>query len=247
MKPIFVVFEGIDRCGKGAQSKLVCQRLASKGVPSHAYWTPDRRTVVGELAGRFLRGQVGLARDPGEDRMVPTDGERRDASLALQCLLTCCRYEVAAQVRRDLVAGTSVACSRWWPSAVAYAEEDGLDTEAIRAHSLFLPEPDLFVLLDVSAEAIAARFDPGERYETSLEVQERLACRYRRLWAERSAVLPGKWVRVECAGLTEEEVAAQVWQWVLLSRRLAESELEETFRSTIVYGKTVSPGSGEKG
>ena len=214
MDPLFVVFEGVDRCGKGAQSELLRQRLASLGLSVKAYWTPDRRTAAGELAGHLLRGQVELAGN---------ESTRRAEALALQCLLTCCRYEVAARVRADLVADTSVVCARWWPSAVVYAGEDGLDAEVIRAHSSFLPEPDLYVLLDVVPVTIAGRFDPGERYEAKVEVQERLADGYRRLWADRAAVLPGKWVVVN-AGREPAAVADQVWSkvWPLRSE-LAES------------------------
>lgn len=232
--PIFAVFEGVDRCGKTAQAELLRQRLASLGHPARAYGTPDRRTAAGELAGRLLRGQVGMIQVVN---VRTEESELRDEALALQCLLTCCRYEVAARVRADLVAGTSVACARWWPSAVVYAGEDGLDAEAVREQSSFLPEPDLFVLLDADPRSIAGRFDPGERYEASLDAQERLADGYRRLWAERAAALPGKWVVLD-ASRPPAALAERVWERVGCLRQILSSSM---------YGTIGSPGQGEEG
>ena len=246
MVPIFVVLEGVDRCGKTSQAHLLRRRLNLLGLPASAYGTPDRRTAAGELAGRLLRGELLLVEDGGH---YQTSEVKRYEALALQCLFTCCRYEVAARVRRDLGSGTSVACVRWWPSAVSYAGEDGLDPEAVREHSSFLPEPDLLVLLDADPAVVAGRLDPRERYEASLDVQSRLALSYRRLWAEQAGVLPGKWATVD-VGLAPDAVAEGVWGAVCRLRpELAEpgSRLVRKIQLSSLYGKIGTPGEGEEG
>lgn len=213
MKPIFVVLEGIDRCGKTTQAELLRQRIVSLGLPVRAYGTPDRRTETGRLAARLLRGNIEVTGDPaarGDASVQPYDEE-----LLLQCALTCNRYEVAARVRRNLGQGISVICVRWWPSAVAYAAEDGIDDEEVRETTSFLPEPDLYVLLDVDPEAVAGRLDPGERYEASSGLQERIRCRYLRLWEERRCWLPVKWSVVR-ADHDASRVSEDVWRCVTI-------------------------------
>lgn len=200
-EPAFVVLEGVDRCGKTSQAELLAQRIRDGGAPARTFGTPDRRLRTGHLAGKLLRGQVRLA---GE--VVP-DGD----ALVLQCVLTCNRYAVAAQVRETLRSGTSVVCVRWWPSAVVYGQADGLLRYLVLEASSFLPEPDLFVLLDVDPASIARRFDPAERYEADLDLQRKLADSYRYIWRAESAACPAKWVVVD-GSQSESAVADLVWQ-----------------------------------
>jgi dTMP kinase len=214
MRPIFVVVEGIDRCGKTKQAWMLAQKLRSMSFAAENLETPDRSLATGKLATRILKRQVELV----------STGARADAPLphetewVLQCVLSHNRYEVALKVNHHLYQGTSVVCARWWPSSVVYALEDGLSPSSVVAGGSFLPQPTLCALLDVDPPAVAGRLDRRQTYEVSAEVQERLASAYRRMWADRAPSGESEdWVVVDGRG-SEEEVADRLWAAVSRTR-----------------------------
>ena len=52
----FIVFEGIDRCGKTTQSETLVEKLRSEGVEVCHMRFPDRTTQVGTMINAYLTG-----------------------------------------------------------------------------------------------------------------------------------------------------------------------------------------------
>ncbi len=208
--PVFVVLEGVDRCGKSRQAERLVSRLVSLGRPAREVSTPDYASPVGELIAQHLAGDVYLADASGSTSSYDP--------LAFECMQIVDKYATSAQIRQMLDAGMSVASARWWQSALVYGQDDGIDADLIRDAVRGLVQPDLSVLLDVDPATIAKRCDRHDRYERDLAKQERLAARYRKLWrGEKCVVLSHDWSIVSGDG-TEDEVADRVWQAVLARR-----------------------------
>lgn len=178
MRPLFVVFEGIDRVGKNTQADLLVERLSGAGQGVRKLTSPDYLSQSGIIISRLLRGVV-RASCPGGPVQVP-----RDDAVLLSSAMIVNRYEVASRVRLALELGEHVACSRWWQSAVLYGAQDGLDEGQLRSACACLPQPDLAVLLDADVERVENLLDPCSRYEANIGVQHRLVQAYRQMWAE---------------------------------------------------------------
>jgi len=222
----FVVVEGVDRVGKNTLAARLASRLTELGMKAGAFTTPDYGTASGRVLERLLRFPHPLL---------------EDTSLILQGLMVANRFEVAARVEAARDAGRAAICVRWWPSAEIYGAADGEEVAQLgRASSRFLPEPDLYVLLDVRTEEIAERLDPANCYESSEALQCELAAQYRTMWRERARRDP-RWMvcRMDPPGdeVAETRVAwrelyvrnlveALVHKVGLLGQRLGETEHE---------------------
>ena len=208
--PVFVVLEGVDRCGKSRQAERLVSRLVSLGRPAREVSTPDYASPVGEMISRHLADDVYLADASGNTS--------RYDPLAFECVQIVDKYATSARISRMLDDGTSVASARWWQSALVYGQDDGIDSGLILDAIERLIQPDLSVLLDVDPVKIMKRCDHHNRYERDLAKQQRLADRYRELWHdERYTSLTHDWRVVSGEG-SEDEVADRVWQAVLARR-----------------------------
>jgi dTMP kinase len=205
-KPLFVVVEGVDRCGKSTLAEILAERMRVCGRTTYVFGIPDYSTSLGQLISQQLAG--------GE-MLVGAGGERsRDDLLSLECLMICARYVTSHQIWQALTAGYSVVCVRWWQSALLYGTDDGLDPSLIEAACSALPEPDLNLLVQVEVKEIVHRLDPGNLYESDRPKQCRLAESYRELWSRWSGSVEGlKWVVVDGSG-TIPEVADRAWKAV---------------------------------
>jgi dTMP kinase len=163
-KGIFVVLEGVDRCGKTTLGQLLTERLSQRGRDVSLLSTPDYHGFAGKEIGDHLKGR-----------------QARDA-LGFECMLIANRYEVAGRVRDSLAMGRAAICVRWWQSALLYGHASGHDVDVVRRTCSSLPEPDLNILVDVNPLEIADRYDRQNLYEQDLGVQVRLAHAYRKLW-----------------------------------------------------------------
>lgn len=83
---IFVVFEGVDRCGKSTQSALLSQFLPS----SELIRFPDRTSAIGQLINSYLSSTSDLSDE------------------AIHLLFSANRWEASKSIEDKLAAGTNL-------------------------------------------------------------------------------------------------------------------------------------------
>lgn len=150
----FIVFEGIDRCGKTTQCTRLLNRLLSAGIAATIMRFPDRTTSTGLLINNYLQQTTTTASDGvGE--------ELNDHTIHL--LFSANRWENSNKLKQFLVNGTTVICDRYAYSWVAFSSakvveqqdqdpQPVLDIEWCKAPDHGLPAPDCILFLDISQE-----------------------------------------------------------------------------------------------
>jgi dTMP kinase len=136
---LFVVFEGIDACGKSTQARRVAQQRAARFV-----FEPGDTEL-----GAHLRGWLLDATTP----MSPT-------TEALM-MLTDRSHHVATVIEPTLASGTHVVADRFYASTLAYQGfgrgVDLADLEAATDLAIGACRPDLTVLIDIDVDTANER------------------------------------------------------------------------------------------
>ena len=151
----FILFEGIDRCGKTTQVALLDKHL--KEVTSgkcQALRFPDRTSHIGKLINDYLLSTA--------DSVDVSDQ-------TIHLLFSANRWEAAKGIEKQLLAGTTLVCDRYAYSGVAFSSAKGvagMDMDWCRACDKNLPAPDCIIYLDMPVQEAAQRGEFGaERYE----------------------------------------------------------------------------------
>jgi len=191
----FIVFEGLDGCGKSTQVRLLAQRLDALGLAYHATRQPSDSAV-----GKVMRAAT--------DALLPLQNE----TMAL--LVAADRYQhVYAEIAPALAASKYVLCDRYYYSSFAF---QGIDEGAFarvgayNAQVMASAKPDITFFLDTAPEEcmrrITANRDYGGLYDSVAQLTA-VRGRYDKIFAqlqetERIVMLDGN--------ATETEIAAQV-------------------------------------
>ena len=182
---MLVAIEGLDQSGKETQAKLLRDHIRATGHKSRVVSFPDYGTSIGEEIARALQGD----RDYGPE--------------AMQLLYVANRFERKADIDRWHNAGLVVLFDRYVASSIAYGEAQGLDPAWLTTIQVYLPKPDLTLLLDISPETAVTRKAVGrDRYEQDLVMLQRVRESYLRQ-AEQS-----QWICVDGEQPTESVAAA---------------------------------------
>ncbi len=202
---LFITFEGGEGCGKSSQARALYRRLSRLAIPVVLTHEPGG-TPLGQKIGRWLKW------------------EKADISPLTELLLfNASRAQLVAEViRPNLKNGKMVICDRYTDSTTAYQSYGrGLDLEIVKAINNAATrglEPDLTVLLDISAEAGLARKrarkqDRFEREDTAFH--QRVHDGYLKMAAND----PEHWLVVD-ASQSKQKIAQIIWQRVsqLLSK-----------------------------
>ncbi|KAJ4457249.1 putative thymidylate kinase [Paratrimastix pyriformis] len=147
---LFIVFEGLDRCGKSTQSDLLITFLRQQHGEDKAIKInfPDRETQTGRQIDMFLQKKQNFTPTEIHELYSRNRWEKRD-------------FIVAALER-----GTTVICDRYAFSGTAYSVAQGLDMAWCMSTDSGLPCPDIVFFLDVPPHVAAARKGYGEeRFE----------------------------------------------------------------------------------
>ncbi len=197
----FIVLEGPDGAGKSVQAGRLAEALSAAGLDV---------THTREPGGTQLGEQVrAIVNDPG-----PTPrGPKADV-----LLYSAARAQhVDEVIRPALEAGGVVVCDRYVTSTTAYqGYGSGVDLDLLQRIGDWVTgglQPDLVVLLDVTAEAGLARRAAGSAAElTRWEDQTRhdLAFhqRVREGYLEMAAADPDRWTVIDGGGSPENVAAA---------------------------------------
>lgn len=203
---MFICLEGCDACGKATQSRLLAEEIGAT-----LYSFPDYNTPMGKLVKGHLKRYWQCAEGPGSEGVTVDLPELRlvDAKV-FQALQLANRMEHAVDIAHAVAMGWHVVADRYWPSGVVYGGADGIDTTYLRALHAHLPQPDLYLLLDVDpGDSVRRRPDRRDRYETQAGLMEQVVHRYRALWREMGyAQGHNRWVVINGRGPVETVRAA---------------------------------------
>ncbi|TMW56220.1 hypothetical protein Poli38472_008868 [Pythium oligandrum] len=148
---VFVLFEGVDRCGKTTQTKLLQETLQQSGRASSLLHFPDRSTAIGQSINAYLTTTQAM-----DDR-------------AIHLLFAANRWEAAGKIEDLLKSGVNIVMDRYSFSGVAFsAAKPGMTIDWCWQPEVGLPKPDTVIFLDIPVEKASKRADFGqERYETT--------------------------------------------------------------------------------
>lgn len=151
----------------------------------------DRSTPIGKMIDSYLKGQLEI-----DDH-------------AVHLLFSANRWEAAAQMRADIASGTTLVVDRYSYSGAVYSSakpDADIDLKWAWQPEVGLPEPDLWLFLDIDPGVAEQRGGFGsERYEKT-EMQKIVRESFRALLNSRL----GDRGRVVYAGLSLELVAQEV-------------------------------------
>jgi len=198
MRPLFVVLDGADGCGKSTQARLLFEHLQSERGVTPLHVREPGSTVLGERLRAILFDRT---LDLGPDVEL--------------LLFAAARAQLLRElVQPALAAGRDVVCERFHPSTFAYQSvAGGMDPD--RVMSLLLqhantPEPDVMVVLDVPLQvALQRRGAASDRIEAKGDAYHAKVIEGYRVWTQRHAR-----TRLVDATSTPEVVHAAVWRAV---------------------------------
>lgn len=181
---MLICIEGIDASGKATQAKLLAETLGGT-----VFDFPRYQTETGALIKSMLMRHAWM----GGYVDHPPDGARAQA-LVLQSLMTVNRYEHVAQLAAWAASPDVVVLDRYWLSGYAYGVADGLDGAWLEALHAALPQPDAWILLDVSPEAsMVRRPERRDAYEADAGRLVRARAAYLDYFVRRDAAESGRW------------------------------------------------------
>ncbi|TDH68778.1 hypothetical protein CCR75_000489 [Bremia lactucae] len=150
---VFLLFEGVDRCGKTTQTTMLYDKLSASMISQSfaLLHFPDRSTVIGKSIHAYL-----------------TSSEAMDDHV-IHLLFSANRWEAASKIESILTSGQHIIMDRYSFSGVAFsAAKSGLSLDWCWAPEVGLPKPDAVIFLDLSVKLASRRTDFGEeRYETT--------------------------------------------------------------------------------
>jgi len=155
----FILFEGVDRCGKTTQTALLSEYLASKGDAVKVNF-PDRASPVGKMINSYLTNASSL----------------NDQTIHL--LFSANRWEASESIKAKLNAGTNIVCDRYAYSGVAFSWAKGMDVEWCKSCDKGLPAPDVIIYLDMPIEISASRENFGEERYESFDFQKMVQSKF---------------------------------------------------------------------
>ena len=150
----FLLFEGIDRCGKTTQSNLLVDHLRAKGEKVELVVFPDRTSETGKLLDKFLKKEIHL---PDE---------------TVHLLFSANRWEAAERMERSLEEGTTLIVDRYAFSGVAFTGAKHIRSLSwCKCPDSGLPAPDAVFYLDLSVDEAMIRGGYGDEIYERCEFQ----------------------------------------------------------------------------
>jgi len=166
MRPLFIVFEGLDGSGTSTQSRMLLDHLrVGRGERAHLTSEPSSGPI-GHMIRSALSGRLSFSSD---DRLY-------DHQLAY--LFAADRHDHLWNdndgVMRLLERGEHVVCTRYFFSSYAYHCRDAEDIAFVRELNAKFPDPDAVIFIDVPVEISTGRLAERphlDRYESAEKLQ----------------------------------------------------------------------------
>jgi dTMP kinase len=165
MKGKFIVFEGIDGCGKGTQMKLAASWLFSTDKDIDIYMTREPTRNFKEI----------------RERMAKSKNARLDGEWFADAFVKDRVDHIKNYIQPSLDKGLHVLCDRYKYSTLAYQKTQGVDINKLISLHKGLPVPDLVLLFDLPVDvAFERRKNDGatEVFDKDKKFQEELRLNY---------------------------------------------------------------------
>lgn len=215
---MLICLEGMDGSGKSTQAERLYKRLGGHLVRFPSYDTLMGHLIEGHL--KFYWSALPDRPNIAEANAKPLDTVMLNAAV-FQALQLANRMEHASTLARYRAQGIDVVLDRYWPSGWVYGSADGLDEAWLLNIHRELPQPHLFILLDVPhGESSARRPERRDRYEARPALMERVGTLYRQLWrlmAHRHG--SDTWAVINGTA-SVEEVSVKIWEAVKRARKV---------------------------
>lgn len=164
----FIVFEGIDGCGKGTQLKMAVSYFFDQDKNTDIYMTREPTRDFKEI----------------RQRMAEQTEAKKDARWYAETFVKDRKNHINKYILPALNNGTHVFCDRYKHSTLAYQHTQGMEiNELIKMHEGLLI-PDLTIIFDCPAlTAFERRKHAGaeDMFDKDLEFQEELRQNYLKL------------------------------------------------------------------
>lgn len=184
----FILFEGIDRCGKSTQTGKLAEHLATK-VKTEKINFPDRTSAIGQMINSYLT----------------SDSNLNDQTIHL--LFSANRWEAAKDIESKLAAGCTLVCDRYAYSGVAFSAAKGMDQNWCKTCDNGLPAPDVIIYLDMPVEEAATRGQFGEERYEKIDFQMKVREQFMNLKAADDGKL--SWYTIDARN-TIDEIHAEI-------------------------------------
>ena len=129
----FILFEGIDRCGKTTQCGLLTSYMSSSesdstksNLKTEAIRFPNRTSTIGIMINDYLTNTKNTINDH-----------------TIHLLFSANRWEASTELENKLLSGCNLICDRYAYSGVAFSSAKGMDLEWCKACDKGLPAPDV--------------------------------------------------------------------------------------------------------
>ncbi len=198
----FIVFEGIDGSGKSTQMKILCERLAAKGIKTRQTLEPTYG-MAGKVLHEILSGKIKA--DP-----------KVTAALFVADRLDHITNE-SDGVLKSLENGETVICDRYYFSSYAYQSTEVPPCWVIKANSLCADtlRPDCTIFIDITPQAAMKRIlenrDTVEIYET----EEKLTMVRDAYFAAFEKMKDCEMVKIINGERSVDEVAAEIEKYIV--------------------------------
>lgn len=167
---VFIVFEGIDGCGKTTLSNMLVKYYTNQlDKSTYKFVFPDRTTATGEIINKVL-----------------SKNEANINNESLHLLFSSNRYE-KKQLIKDLMINNIVICDRYIYSGIAYSTTTGCDYKFAKSTELYLPKPTYLIYLDINPEIALARGKGDELYE-KLDFQQNVYNIYNKILSDKDII-----------------------------------------------------------
>ncbi|MSN26317.1 MAG: dTMP kinase [Geobacter sp.] len=203
MKPMFIVFEGIDGSGTSTQAQLLAKYLGESGQPSIVTTEPSTGPI-GSLIREGMKRRV----------IFSNDKEKFDHQMAY--LFAADRhdhlYNDVDGVFKLINDGNHVISTRYYFSSFAYHCENEDDFEFVRSLNNKFPEPDIVIYLDNPIQVSLKRMENRSHqdvYENEVKLTA-VSNNYKRIFSEYN----GKLLQVK-ADLPVSEVHNSIIKFVI--------------------------------
>ncbi|WP_375286135.1 dTMP kinase [Sphingomonas sp.] len=161
MKPLFIVFEGLDGSGTSTQSRMLCEYLRTERGQKVQLTAQPSGGPVGQMIRSALSGRLRFSADEAlYDRQLAHlfAADRHDHL-----------WNDTDGVMRLLERGEHVVCTRYFFSSYAYHCRTEDDIAFVRALNADFPDPNAVIFIDVEVDTSAKRLAERaslDRYES---------------------------------------------------------------------------------